>query len=76
MLGLGFQVGVGSVIENAQIVFIRESLNDFTPSVKLTDQLLFKTRFRKSGLTYRRQVVNPQCQTPQGHLVAKTGTPL
>ena len=33
MLGLGFQVGVGSVIENAQIVFISETLNDFTPSV-------------------------------------------
>ena len=35
MLGLGFQVGVGSVIENTQIVFISESLNDFTPSVDI-----------------------------------------
>ena len=35
MLGLGFQVGVGSVIVNAQIVFISESLNDFTPSVAI-----------------------------------------
>ena len=33
MMGLGFQVGVGSVIENTQIVFITESFNDFTPSV-------------------------------------------
>ena len=33
MLGLGFQVGVGSVIENAQIVFISETLHGFTPSV-------------------------------------------
>ena len=30
MMGLGFQVGVGSVIENTQIVFITESFNDFT----------------------------------------------
>ena len=35
MQGLGFQVGVGSVIENTQILFISESLNDFTPSVDI-----------------------------------------
>ena len=32
-LGLRFQIGMGSVIENTQIVFISESLNDFTPGV-------------------------------------------
>ena len=35
MLGLRFQIGVGSVIENTQIVFISESLNDFTPGVNI-----------------------------------------
>ena len=35
MLGLGFQIGVGSVIENTQIVFVCESLNDFTPGVNI-----------------------------------------
>ena len=35
MLGLGFQIGVGSIIENTQIVFVCESLNDFTPGVNI-----------------------------------------
>ena len=35
MLGLGFQIGVGSVIENTQIVFVYESLNDSTPGVNI-----------------------------------------
>ena len=35
MLGLRFQIGVGSIIENTQIVFISESLNDFTPGVNI-----------------------------------------
>ena len=35
MLGLRFQIGVGSVIENTQIVFINESLNDLTPGVSI-----------------------------------------
>ena len=39
MLGLGFQIGVGSVIENTQIVFISESLNDFTPVVDIATAL-------------------------------------
>ena len=33
MLGLRFQIGVGSDIENTQIVLISESSNDFTPGV-------------------------------------------
>ena len=32
---LGFQVGVGSVINNTQIVFISEYFNDFTPGVDI-----------------------------------------
>ena len=44
--------------------------------VKPTAQLLFKSRFPKSGQTYRRQVVNPRHQTPQGQSVAKPETPL
>ena len=35
MLSLRFQIGVGSVIENTQIVFISESHNDFTPGVNI-----------------------------------------
>ena len=35
MLGLRFQIGVGSVIENTQIVFISESLNDFALGVNI-----------------------------------------
>ena len=42
--------------------------------VKPTAQLLFKSRFPKSGPTYRRQVVNPWHQTPQGQSVAKPET--
>ena len=34
--------------------------------VKYTAQRSFKSRFPKSGPTYRRQVVNPRHQTPQG----------
>ena len=44
--------------------------------VKSTAQLLFKTRFPKSGPKCRRQVVNPRYQTPQGQSVAKPETPL
>ena len=33
--GLEDQIAVGSVIENTQIVFISESLNDFTPAVNI-----------------------------------------
>ena len=36
----------------------------------------FKLDFRKSGPTYRRQVVNPGNQTPQGESVAKFGIPI
>ena len=35
MLGLWFKICVGSVIENTQIVFICESLNDFTPGINI-----------------------------------------
>ena len=35
-----------------------------------------KLDFQKNGQTYRRQVVNPWHQTPQGQSVAKPGTPL
>ena len=35
MLDLRFQIGMGSIIENTQIVFISESLNDFTPGVNI-----------------------------------------
>ena len=44
--------------------------------VKPTAQLLFKIRFPKGGPTCRRQVVNPQYQTPQGQSVAKPETRL
>ena len=44
--------------------------------IKPTAQLLFKIRFPKGGPTYRRQVVNPRHQTPQGQSVAKPETPL
>ena len=36
----------------------------------------FKLDFKKSGPTYRGQVVNPRHQPPQGQSVAKPGTPL
>ena len=36
ILGLRFQICVGPIIENTQIVFISESLNDFTPGVNIT----------------------------------------
>ena len=42
--------------------------------VKPTAQLLLKSRFPKIGQTYRRQVVDPQHQTPQGQSVAKPET--
>ena len=35
ILGLRFQICVGPIIENTQIVFISESLNDFTPGVNV-----------------------------------------
>ena len=35
MLGLKFHICVGCVIDNTQIVFIGESLNDFTPGVNI-----------------------------------------
>ena len=35
MLGSWFEIGVGSIIENTQIVFICESLNDFTPGINI-----------------------------------------
>ena len=44
--------------------------------VKPTAQLLFRIGFPKGGPTCRRQVVNPQHQTPQGQSVAKPETPL
>ena len=44
--------------------------------VKLIDQLLFKTRFENSRLTYWRKVINPLYQTLQGQSVAKPGTPM
>ena len=44
--------------------------------VKPTTPLQFVSRFPKSGPTYRRQVVNPRPQTPQGQSVAKPETPL
>ena len=39
-------------------------------------KLICRLKFPKSGLTYRKQVVNPRQQTPQGQSVAKLGTPL
>ena len=44
--------------------------------VKLAYKPLFKIRFPKSGLTYRKQVVDPRHQTPQKQSVPKTETPL
>ena len=44
--------------------------------VKSSAQLLFKIRFPKGGPTYRRQVVNPPHNSPQGQSVAKPETPL
>ena len=38
--------------------------------VKLTNPLSFQIWFPKSGPKYRKQVVNPQHQTPQGQLVS------
>ena len=38
--------------------------------------LSFKTRFPKSGPTYKRQVFNPRHQTLRGQSVAKSVTPL
>ena len=38
---------------------------------KTTAQLSFKSRFPKNGPTYRRQVVTPRHQTPEGQSVAK-----
>ena len=35
VLGLGFQIGVGSVIKNTQTMPISEYLNDFTPGVNI-----------------------------------------
>ena len=35
ILGLRFQLCVGPIVENTQIVFISESLNDFTPGVNI-----------------------------------------
>ena len=43
--------------------------------VKIMNILSFSTRFPKSEPTYRRQVVNPWHQTPQGESVAKPETP-
>ena len=40
---------------------------------KLPSQLLLEL-ISKSGATYRRQVVNPRHQTPQGKAVAKPAT--
>ena len=50
--------------------------NSIFQYVKSTTQLLLTSKFPKSGLTYRRQVVNPRHQTPQGQSVAKPETPL
>ena len=36
--------------------------------VKVTNALSFQARFRKIGPSYRRQVLNPRHQTPQGPL--------
>ena len=44
--------------------------------VKLTNPLLLKTRFPKSGPTYSRQVVNPRHRTPHEQSVAKPETPM
>ena len=35
MLGLRFQICVGSIIEDTQIMFIYESLNDFASGVNI-----------------------------------------
>ena len=50
----------------------RYTIHYVTPAA----QLLFKNRFPKGGPTYRRQVVNPRHQTPQGQSVTKPDTPL
>ena len=39
--------------------------------VKRTNPLSFQTWFPKIETTYKKQVVNPQHQTPQGQSVAK-----
>ena len=44
--------------------------------VKLTNPLPFQTKFPNSGQTYRKYVVNPRPQTPQGQSAAKPETPL
>ena len=41
----------------------KQSKNDFHDA-QITDQLLFKIRFKKSRLTQRRQAFNPRYQTP------------
>ena len=54
----------------------RKQLKIVLHYVQLTNPLSFQTRFPKSGTTYRKQVVHPRHQTPQGQSVAKPGTPL
>ena len=43
-----------------------KTMKNILHCVKLTNSLLFKTRFPKSGLTYSRQLVNWRQQTTQG----------
>ena len=54
----------------------RTQQNFFSLHVKLTNLPSFQTGSPKSGQTYRRQVLNPRHQMPQGQSVAKLGTPL
>ena len=59
------------------IAYVKIQKNIYTIHyVKPTAQLLFKSRFPKRGPTWRRQVVNPRHQTPQGQSIAKPETPL
>ena len=60
-------------IKTYTIAYVKIQNNEDLQShyVKPTAQLLFKSRFPKSGQKYKRQVVNPRHQTLQGQSVAK-----
>ena len=53
----------------------REQWKSYSLLYQIYNQQLFQTWFPKRGTPYRRQVVNPRHQTPQGQSVAKPGTP-
>ena len=53
-----------------------KKIRDNIHYVKPTAKLLLESRFPKGGPTCKRQVVNPQHQTPHGQSVAKPETPM